>query len=337
MRREFALIIAFSYAFAAAAAPQRADQPIAVRIDATQVGAPISPYVYGQFLEHIGPIVNHGLWSEMIDDRKFFGPILDHEPPPETDPRRAFRGRTQSWMRIGSAEQTLLDEEKPYVGEHALLLRPNGQPVGVWQGDVTLSKGKQYDGHIVIAAAPDAQLTVSLVWGDGAKDRQSVSLSQFKSGYTEYPLHFSAPITTTKARFEITANGRDEVRVGVLSLMPADNVEGFRAEVIHALKELNSGVYRFPGGNFVSAHEWRDAIAPPMRWALSPTGRRSQRVNTLRPHAGQRRDEASRGARQSLAERRSSPQDGPCSGARATEHLRLRTRPRGLGLASEGA
>ena len=45
--------------------------------------------------------------------------------------------------------------------------------------------------------------------------------------------------------------------------MPADNTQGFRAEVIAALKQLRSGVYRFPGGNFVSAHEWRDAIGDP--------------------------------------------------------------------------
>jgi alpha-N-arabinofuranosidase len=47
--------------------------------------------------------------------------------------------------------------------------------------------------------------------------------------------------------------------------MPSDNVEGFRREVIAALKSLRSGVYRFPGGNFVSAHEWRDAIGDPDR------------------------------------------------------------------------
>jgi alpha-N-arabinofuranosidase len=48
--------------------------------------------------------------------------------------------------------------------------------------------------------------------------------------------------------------------VGAVSLMPADNIEGFRAEVIAALKQLHSGVYRFPGGNFVSAYEWRNGV-----------------------------------------------------------------------------
>jgi alpha-N-arabinofuranosidase len=42
--------------------------------------------------------------------------------------------------------------------------------------------------------------------------------------------------------------------------MPDDNIEGFRAEVINALKQLHSGVYRFPGGNFVSSYEWRNGV-----------------------------------------------------------------------------
>jgi alpha-N-arabinofuranosidase len=42
------------------------------RVDASRTGAPISKYLYGQFLEHIGGIVNNGVWAEMLDDRKFY-------------------------------------------------------------------------------------------------------------------------------------------------------------------------------------------------------------------------------------------------------------------------
>ena len=43
-------------------------------IDASKTGAPISKNIYGQFLEHGGDIVNTGVWSEMLVDRKFFYP-----------------------------------------------------------------------------------------------------------------------------------------------------------------------------------------------------------------------------------------------------------------------
>ena len=52
--------------------------------------------------------------------------------------------------------------------------------------------------------------------------------------------------------------------------MPADNVSGFKAATIRYLKELGIEIARWPGGNFVSAYDWRDGIGdrdsrPPRR------------------------------------------------------------------------
>jgi alpha-N-arabinofuranosidase len=44
-------------------------------IDTSNTVAPISKNIYGQFLEHGGDIVNNGVWSEMLVDRKFFYPV----------------------------------------------------------------------------------------------------------------------------------------------------------------------------------------------------------------------------------------------------------------------
>jgi alpha-N-arabinofuranosidase len=245
------------------AAPAAETAPITVTIDASVTGTPISKHIYGQFLEHGGPIVNHGLWAEMIDDRKFYGPILDAEPPPPSDPRRAFLGRVRSWIRIGPADAVTLEKENAYVGEHSPLLRVNeSYPVGFQQGGLALLKGKQYTGHIVVAGDASATVNVTVAWGDDEKSRKVVTIDNLKAEYTRYPIEFTSPVTTNDARIEIVGRGQGTVRVGVLSLMPADNIEGFRAEAIAALKQIDAGVYRFPGGNFVSAHEWRNAIGP---------------------------------------------------------------------------
>ena len=36
---------------------------VSATIDTSKTGAPISKYIYGQFLEHGGDIVNTGVWS----------------------------------------------------------------------------------------------------------------------------------------------------------------------------------------------------------------------------------------------------------------------------------
>ena len=48
-------------------------------LDPSQPGAAISPYLYGQFIEHLGRCIHDGVWAEKLRDRKFFQP-LDKSP-----------------------------------------------------------------------------------------------------------------------------------------------------------------------------------------------------------------------------------------------------------------
>jgi alpha-L-arabinofuranosidase len=44
--------------------------------------------------------------------------------------------------------------------------------------------------------------------------------------------------------------------------MPSDNIKGFRKDTLALLKQLDSPVYRWPGGNFVSGYDWKDGVGP---------------------------------------------------------------------------
>src|ERR1035437_6085000 len=55
---------------------------VSATVDASKTGPPISKYIYGQFLEHGGDIVNTGVWSEMLVDRKFCYPVAASAPTP---------------------------------------------------------------------------------------------------------------------------------------------------------------------------------------------------------------------------------------------------------------
>ena len=58
--------------------PIRATEaPVTLRLDASKTAAPISKYVYGQFVEHLGRSIYGGLWAEMIEDRKFAREITE--------------------------------------------------------------------------------------------------------------------------------------------------------------------------------------------------------------------------------------------------------------------
>ena len=235
-------------------------------IDAGEMHAPISPFVYGQFLEHAGHIVNDILWAELLDDRKFYFPVVESVPAEDASTSRMRRAPLKRWLTIGNPDNVIMDADRPFVGRHSpKILLSGNTPAGFRQESVPLKAGKSYVGRIALKADEDAQVDVSLVWGPGVTDRQTVTIDMLAPDYVTYPLTFTADASTSDGRFEITARGSGSVHVGVVSLMPSDNIGGFRPEVVSELKSLRSGVYRFPGGNFVSSHEWRDAIGDPDR------------------------------------------------------------------------
>jgi alpha-L-arabinofuranosidase len=238
-------------------------QPVHATIDASKTGAPISKYIYGQFLEHIGGIVNNNIWAEMLDDRKFYYPINSH-PPAEPSGPTWRRTALRHWMPIGADAFVTMDADRPYVGEHTPLVKlSSSEAHGIQQAGLAVRKGKSYTGRVVLTGTSGTTVKVSLIWGNAANDRQTVVISKVGSEYRKFPLTFQAQGDSDDARLEIVGTGTGSFHIGAVSLMPADNVQGFRAEVIGALKQLHSGVYRWPGGNFVSGHEWRDAIGDP--------------------------------------------------------------------------
>ena len=235
-------------------------QTVHTTIDASKTSAPISKYIYGQFLEHIGGIVNNGVWAEMLDDRKFYYPINSH--PPEQPSGPSFRRMTvRHWMPIGADEFITMDTKEPYTGDQSPAVKLDAKdPHGFQQSGLAVRKGKSYSGRIILSGTPGAVVKVSLVWGKEAGDRQTVVIRTLGREYKKVPLQFQSQADSEDGILEITGTGKGEFHVGAVSLMPADNVQGFRAEVVAALKQLQFGVLRFPGGNFVSAHEWRNAV-----------------------------------------------------------------------------
>ncbi len=247
-----------------------------VTVDASQTRAPISKYIYGQFIEHLGRCIYGGIWAEMLEDRKFFYPVTGEAPAWEMykPSNRSYDGEghpyellmRSPWMVIGSKQAVRMVKANAYVGEHTpeISLPGNGSPAGLMQERLGLVAGREYIGRVVLSGAAGAgPVEVSLVWGGGASMRHTVVIDQITGEYVKYPLRFRAGNSTDNGRIEIVAKGSGGLRIGAVSLMPADNICGWRADTVARLKELNSPVYRWPGGNFVSGYNWRDGIGDP--------------------------------------------------------------------------
>ena len=115
---------------------------------------------------------------------------------------------------------------------------------------------------MTLAGDPGASVTVSLVWGT----RGDAIVSPWRcrsspTSITTIPLRFTAAADADNGRLEVAGVGTGSFLVGVVSLMPADNLNGFRRDLVEHLKVLDHGTsYRWPGGNMLAVYDWRDGI-----------------------------------------------------------------------------
>src|SRR5882757_7995948 len=139
-------------AFLALVAAVRADEapaniaPIHVTINAEKTGPPINPFIFGQFIEHLGRCIYGGIWAEMLEDRKFYFPI--------TDEYRPYRDLTNSkfpvvgaspWQVIGPAGSVTTVKDKPLAVERSPKVAAGS---GIQQSDLGLVVDKEYAGYV---------------------------------------------------------------------------------------------------------------------------------------------------------------------------------------------
>jgi len=230
-----------------------------IHVDAAQVGAPLSPLVYGQFIEHLGRCIYGGIWAEMLEDRKFYYPITSNYAPYTAlrDTRYPVVGASP-WEIVGPPDGVVMTTNAPFVGRHTPRLRAG---VGLRQHDLGVTAGKVYVGYVWLKApeSRSARARVTLRWGANPEEAASVEIRRIGREYRRFPFRFTAGGTTDRASLEIRAEQGD-LYVGTISLMPGDNVQGMRADTLALLRQLASPIYRWPGGNFVSGYDWRDGI-----------------------------------------------------------------------------
>ena len=218
-----------------------------MKIDCTKIGEPISELIYGQFIEHLGRCIYGGIWAEMLEDRKFHYAVGAEESP---------------WAPMGPDGAVTMATANAFVGEHdPVISAPGSVATGVVQEGLALESGRRYEGRVIIGGDPScAPVLVRVAWGNGDADAHQVTIDGVADGFTTRRFRFRARDDATDGRLEIVARGEGTLRIGTASLMPADNIDGMRRDTLGLLKELDSPIYRWPGGNFVSGYDWRDGV-----------------------------------------------------------------------------
>lgn len=208
----------------------------------------ISPLIYGQFIEHLGRCIYGGIWAEMLRNRKMHGSVQES-------------GVVEGWRPFGENARWYADNVDFFVGGQSQVIEGKGKGEhGIAQSGLDLLP-KGYVGRVIVKSEGVNEITVSL------RKEGKVLASQTLKGVTgkwrKLSFRLRVREAVNGAEFVISFNGKGKLWVGAASLMPEDNVDGMRRDVLEAIKDIKPPVVRWPGGNFVSGYDWRDGIGDP--------------------------------------------------------------------------
>jgi len=224
-----------------------------------QVIGDVHDHLYGANLEHLGQSVYGALWAEMLRDRKFAGADIMYQGLSEglQHQNPAF-GVVVPWEPINPDYHDVLfvhDNTTFYTGKQSqrITVRNAGEVArGVKQAGLYLQGGQSYNVRLVIQGEGQAVL-VQL--GD-----TSWTIPAAPETWTTFTQTLTPSTTEPTGALSISVKGEGSLWLGCASVMPEDNLKGFRADVIAAMKEWQPTFLRWPGGNFVSAYPWEAGI-----------------------------------------------------------------------------
>ena len=224
----------------------------------------VSPFLFGNNLEHTRSSVCNGLSAQMLKNRKFVG-----KPS-------AMEGVAQGWYVIG--EKTYCAFSTPYTHHYSehyhmkRMLECNAQQVinfnvgeesGIGQHEIFISSSIIYEFAIVLKSKENMVLQISLSdrWGKTVYVSDSLNVKK-NDQWERYTLELSPLQDDPDGDLRITFSTEGCLDIGCVSLMNKNNFRGMRIDVIEAMKDIGIKLLRWPGGNFAGEYNWFDGLLP---------------------------------------------------------------------------
>ena len=250
-------------AFAFAAIPASSQNPPSttltiIRPSQSGVGT-IDPRLFGNFIELLDDVVP-AMWAEMLNDRSFEGvlPLSNwcyYDGEPDICDRRWDTNAT--WQ---------VDSQNPYNGARsARLVSSHSHPGSLSQSGLSVKLGMTYSFSGYLRAdhpRASVSLTLKTLLPDGKWMKLgSARISNLSPEWKRCSARIISGGTTDRAVFEIRAEGEGSIWADKLSLMPTDNLSGWRRDVVEAIKEVHPSIVRWGGSvSDPGGYRWKNGI-----------------------------------------------------------------------------
>ena len=262
----------------------------------------ISKHIFGNFVEAgFGRQVS-GMWAEMIYNRSFMLPgsypnfsDVEHSLQWWMLPASMYNSNAPFWHSGYEENEWELTADpsvikmsrtrgtESYKGLSSLVLtKPSATKAGLRQKGLFLEAGRTYQfyimggiresglrvGRSLPGYTPLEAESVTRSFEMVLRDEQNPERVLFRKvfqfcGYQEkYSCDIPDLNFTGRAILELSYDWKGNVVLSCCSMMPTDNVHGWRKDVVKLLKAINVPVIRYPGGCYASFYDWRNYVGP---------------------------------------------------------------------------
>lgn len=257
--------------------------------DSVVVKTPVSPLLYSNFIE-LGFGRSENLWSELLYNRSFEEDtpvtcdwVTFTRPKPEMEDWWHSGYEHQPWYLHKNADDTASSFSKNrtywpachsktnievtnksktnavYFAQDGIYIRKNiGYHFSGYFNDGTGFSGDKISKHPV-------EVVIGLYAGkDFTKPIVEKTLLINTIQFNKFELDLPASGFEGRATFAIKVPPTKRIGLDLLSLMPDDNVKGWRKDAVEMMKtKVPAAIIRFPGGCYASNYNWRDGIGDP--------------------------------------------------------------------------
>jgi alpha-N-arabinofuranosidase len=217
----------------------------------------VDPKLFGNFVELLEDVVP-GMWAEMLNDRSFEG-ITPCANWSYYDGSPTFCDR--QWDTNSTCS---FDTTKPFNGSRSAKLSAH-RTATLTQSGLAVNSGMTYDfSGYFRTDNPRVKLQIILrapLPSGGWTTLASAKLSSPTTRWEKCRATLKSKGTTDRAVFELRVEGDGNLWADKLSLMPENNKNGWRADVVQAIRDVKPALIRW-GGSVCDPgqYRWKEGI-----------------------------------------------------------------------------
>ena len=239
--------------------------PAKVSVSTDRGAKPIPAFIFGQNIEHTRSALQEGLSAQLVKNRKFAGKPSRTGVAMLWKPygSKAYYHQAEGLSCTRHAKRSQMFRKNERASQVIGGLDENGE-AGIRQEGIGLRGGVSHTFRAVVSTLNPVDTPFVLRVAANGKvlaERAFTVNTKKRDDWTRIAFDFTVEKDIT-ADISIGVKGRKYGIVGAVSVMPADNFRGMRADVIEHLRDIGTSIVRWPGGNFAGEYRWRDGLIP---------------------------------------------------------------------------